>query len=237
MAPHTQALYQPHQLQEYNLNFMFDRVIFLVCILLLLSGFIFGKASIETFNIIETLTTWGTIIGGFSTAVALYWAINTYEDWKKTKTLNEYNAIIELGKCSKSLLLGSYYLLDTMSVFKHQYDEFSEVERSVRSRKINHAVSIFEKNIERYNDERSVIEFLDKKVCEDNLYKRLDMAVDCISELFWLLRTEKLESTMVPDGTIAAGVPVFPGIIIPEFSYKKFQKYNLEKKYLCKWIS
>ena len=209
---------------------MIDRIILACCILLFIAGFIFGKGSNNSLALVDMLSTTATIIGGFSTALALWWAVRTYDDWKKTRTLNEYNAIIELGKSSKSLLSATCYLFDTMVVVKHQHEQLNATGHSVRARKIQHAIDLFEKSTERYSDARSTVDFLDSRICSANDYDSLDKIINCIGELFWLLRSEDIESTMVLDGPAEEGTKIFPGVKIPDSSYEVFESFNVKKE-------
>lgn len=192
-----------------------DRVIAIGCLLLVFTGLIIGLNINAAGSLLSSLSSIATIVGGFATLAALYWAYITYYDWRKTHKNKEYDALIELGKSSALILKSTVYLSKTMLLTQYKYDHLSDLEHKHRDGRIDHCVNIFEKNIERYSDSRALVGFLEYQLCPESDYEKLDLLVNQISEWFWLFHSENINPTMIQQPKDNR-IEVYNGVEIPE---------------------
>ena len=198
---------------------MKDSIIWLGCILLVVVGAIVGPAFKLDFNFVTNLA---TIVGGFTAPVAFLWAINTYNDWKKTQTLNEYNETLEIAKSAHSIFWATTYLFENTTGFVHQAKQLTELQKASIQERISHADSIMNKGIERYNDARILLNILQHKAGTKRDFQKIDKLVNETLEIYWLLKNQQVEPAIATVYT-AEGLPAAgAGIKIPDKNFSFF---------------
>lgn len=115
------------------------------------------------------------------------------------------------------MLLGSTtYLFESMAVLQHKFDELTDLEHKLRDGKISHAVSMFEKNVERYSDSRALVSFLENGSCSISDYDELDQLITQIVDWFWLFRYENVKAAFFIGDSFNGSTQVHCGVQIPD---------------------
>ena len=219
---------------------MKDKIIWTSCLLLFLSGVVVGYGfSFGYEKAMSYIASYATVIGGLFTVITFLWAFYTYRDWRKTKSLNEYDALREVGRASNSLLISTYYLLDAKIQPYRRSNNATEKQDNHRNKRIEYLETRYDEGMTNYDNNRFELSLLGNQMCPQSDLEILDDIVRAIERICWLARSETLIVTDVEVGTYhpkegelpkgAQTVIMDEGILIPSEIYKHIEAFGLKR--------